>query len=464
MEDGLNETDVPDRSRRAATSRRRFLQLAASGASLMVLAACGGSTAAPKPAAQPAAQPAAPAAKPSVPNLSGTTLSVLQWTSFIKESDPFFQKQVQDDFMKSTGATVNVEFVNPNDLQPKIAAAIQSGSGPDIVQFQYNWPHLYREKVIDVSDVAADIKKSAGEFFPQLESATRVDGKYLAVPHDLVGIAYHWRKSWFKDAGAEKFPATWADLFTVGKKLKATGRPIGQALGHSFGDPPTFCYPLLWAYGGREVDEQGKVAINSPETIAAVRALKDAWKDAFVEDGTGWDDNANNLAFAAEAISATTNGASIWWAAQRDKKPFMDDIGLSMLPAGPKGQNVFLVNNAYAIMGYSKNAEAAKAFIRWSMSDDVWLPWFEVGGSYYMGVGTKQNETPLWDKFPPVARTFKEAGALTRAPGWPGPWDQKAGRAQSDFVVVDMFSKAVQGESPEAAVAWAEKELQRVYG
>ena len=30
----------------------------------------------------------------------------------------------------------------------------------------------------------------------------------------------------------------------VGKKLKAAGRPIGQTLGHTFGDAPTFNTPI----------------------------------------------------------------------------------------------------------------------------------------------------------------------------------------------------------------------------
>ena len=236
--------------------------------------------------------------------------------------------------------------------------------------------------MVDVSDVAEDVKKITGDFTPQMEASTKVNGKYLAVPHDGVPNAVHWRKGWFKDAGAQKFPATFAELFTVGRKLKANGHPMGQALGHSFGDPPTWCYPMLWGYGGREVDEQGKVAINSPETIAAVKAMKDAWKDAYDEPGLSWDDGSNNSAFLADQLSATLNGASIWWKARADKMPMFDDIGLDLIPAGPKGRNVFITNNSYAVMKYSKNVEAAKAFVRWSMSNEVWMPWFEVNASY----------------------------------------------------------------------------------
>ena len=114
-------------------------------------------------------------------------------------------------------------------------------------------------------------------------------------------------------------------------------------------------------------------------------------------------------------------------------------------------------------MKYSKNVDAAKEFVRWSMRDDVWMPGFELCQSYYGGVGPKQDNNPLWDKFPPIVQVFKNAGASSRNPGWAGPYNQKAGLAQSKYIVVDMFARAVQGESPEAAVAWAENELKQVY-
>jgi multiple sugar transport system substrate-binding protein len=472
-------------------SRRGFLQAALGTTGLLLLSACGGATQpaapkteakpteAPKPAEKPAAAAAKPteAAKPAAEakpaqqapaakapvSLKGTSLSVLQWQSFVPDADPFFKKQIEEGFMKDTGAQVTIEFVNANDLQPKIAASIQSGSGPDIVQFQYNWQHIYKEGVVDVTDLAEEVKQQTGDFFPQIEAANKVDGKYLGVPHDFVGNAVHWRKSWFTEVGADRFPATFAEYHAAGKKLKDNGHPLGQALGHSFGDPPTFCYPLMWAHGGREVDEQGKVAINSPETIAAVTEMQRAWRDAYDETGLAWDDTSNNRAFLAGTVAATLNGASAWWVARKDNSPFFDDIALDLLPPGPKGRFLFALNNNYAIMKYSRNVDAAKEFIRWSMTPEVWYPWFELSESYYSGVGPKQDETPIWDKFPPVTRVFKGAGPSLRAPGSPGPYNQQAGLAQSKYIIVDMFAKAVQGETPEAAVAWAENELKQVY-
>ena len=161
---------------------------------------------------------------------------------------------------------------------------------------------------------------------------------------------------------------------------------------------------------------------------------------------------------------STLNGASIWWVAKnQDKKPWLDDIGLDLMVAGPKGRFSQGPVWSYGIMKYSKNADAAKAFIRWSMQDSVWMPWFEVAGSFHNGVGPKQNNNPLWAKFPPSVQVFKDAPVETRGIGWPGPADQKAAVALSKFIVVDMFAKAVQGDSPESAVAWAENEYRQIY-
>lgn len=462
-----------DRSTVTRVTRRRFLIAASSASSLLLLTACGGGATAP--AAAPAATTApaaaatapvaaAPATKPSTPNLKGTSISVLLSSSFIPEADPFFKKQVEDSFMQETGAQVSVEAVGNNDVQPKIAAAIQAGTGPDIVLLGHNWAHLYKENLADVSDVAEDVKKITGDFYPVPEAYSKVEGKYLAIPRDIVGTAVHWRKSWFKEVGVEKFPATLDEYHEVGKKLKAKGHPLGESLGHTTGDPVFRWYPQVWMYGGREVNEQGKVAINSPETIAAVKSIKELWPQAYDETGQSWDDGSNNRAFLAETVAATQNGASIWWVARKDKMPFLDDIGLDFLPAGPKGQIIMTSSEYWGAMKYTKNLDAVKAFLRWTMTDPIWMPWFELSGSFYGGVGPKQNASAPWDKFPPVVQLFKKSGELARPLGWPGPADQKVSLVQSKYIIVDMFAKAVQGDTPEAAVAWAEKEMKDSYG
>jgi len=410
--------------------------------------------------------PAGPQAAPFSPkqvNLTGTTLSFLQWASFIPTADAFLKKQIEEGFMKETGAVVNFEAINANDIQPKMSAAIQAGTGPDVVSFRDNWAHTYKESMLDISDVVAELKQQVGAFYPASEACTNVDGKYLAMPHDAGGGIVHWRKSWFAEAGASAYPQTYAELHTLGKTLKDAGRPLGQAFGHSFGDPPGWCYSMMWGYGGQEVDANGKVAINSAATIRAVSDMAQAFKDAYDDTGLAWDDGSNNRAFLAETISSTLNGSSIWFVARQDKLPFFDDIALDPVPAGPTGRALLPGLTQYVIPAYSRNADAAKELLRWLMRSDVYTPRFIENQSYIGGISPQHDASLPWSSFPTMVQVFKEIGTYARTLGWPGPPNQRAGLAWSKFIVVDMFGRAIQGESPEAAVAWAENELKAVY-
>ena len=101
----------------------------------------------------------------------------------------------------------------------------------------------------------------------------------------------------------------------------------------------------MWAWGGKEVGTDGKVAINSKETIESVKFFTGFWKDAVDEGGLAWDDSNNNRAFLSGTISATLNGASIYIESLRNKEKYKTDTGALMhtdiqhaaLPAGPAG-------------------------------------------------------------------------------------------------------------------------------
>src|SRR5690348_8496364 len=62
----------------------------------------------------------------------GTKLHIVRWVDFIPEADVELKRQAPE-ASKALGAEVVFEFINGNDLQPRITAAIQSGSGPDVI-------------------------------------------------------------------------------------------------------------------------------------------------------------------------------------------------------------------------------------------------------------------------------------------------------------------------------------------
>ena len=402
----------------------------------------------------------------------GTKLHIVRWVDFIPEADVELKRQAPE-AGKALGAEVIFEFINANDLQPRITAAIQSGSGADIIQMLWNWPHLYANALIDVSDVADPIGKAQGGFYEVFDASAKVAGKWLSVPHGVGGNAVAYRRSWHAEIGVTEFPKTLDAWREVGKKLKAKGKPVGQALGHSFGDPPTFSYPLLWSFGGAEVDKTGKkVILNSKETVESVKFMQAFWKDSCDEGGLAWDDTNNNRAFHAGEISSTLNGASIYIVAKRQKDKLKDDKGEPLyldiehaapLPAGPAGQAALYLPFQHSVMKYSKNQKLAKDFLRWLHQKENYEKWFQVNEGYSVGSTKVWEEHAMWSKIDKPLQVFRRAVRQARMLGAQGPATAKATESYTKYIIVDMYAKAVQGMKAEDAVKWAEGELKKIY-
>jgi multiple sugar transport system substrate-binding protein len=280
-----------------------------------------------------------------------------------------------------------------------------------------------------------------------------------------------YRKSWFDEIGVTKFPETWEAYHDAGKKLKAKGHPIGQAVSHSFGDPPTFVYPLLWSFGGKEVEADGEtLAINSKGTIDSVKFMTAFWKDTCDEGGMAWDDSSNNRAFLAGTISSTLNGASIYIESLRKPdqyktekgEPLNSDIQHAPLPKGSAGQFGLHTFFSHMLMGYSKNQKAAKDFLRWIHTPDNYEKWFISQKGFATPPTAKWESHKLWSE-DPVMEPYKVAGRLGQAPGYAGPAGKKAAEVLTKYIVIDMYAKAIQGMSAEDAVKWAEGELKTIY-
>jgi len=401
-----------------------------------------------------------------------TTIHWLRWNDFVPASDELLRKEMIPACEKALGIKLNIETINGNDIQARTTAAIQSGSGPDVICGLNNWPQLYVESMSDVSDIVQEIEKAQEGFYPESKAVAHDGKKWVAVPWCIVGAEIAWRKSWFQEVGVDKFPETWEQYRDVGKKLKAKGRPLGQTLGHTFGDAPTFTYPLLWSFGGKEVEEDGRtVVLNSKETVESVKFMTAFWKDAFDEGGLAWDDTNNNRAFLSGTIAATLNGASIYLLAkgkadtyQSEKgTPLHQDIQHADLPKGPAGQFSYHLPMSNMLMAYSKNQKGAKDFLRWIHSKEGYQSWFNSQGGYSVGATKVWEKEPIWQK-DTVMLPFRSAAANAHFPGYKGPAGRQAAEVLSKYIITDMYAKAVQGMPAEEAVKWAHEEVKKVYG
>ena len=400
------------------------------------------------------------------------TIHILRWNDFVPAADKVLREVFAPEVEKALGLKLNVETVNANDLPARATAAIQSGSGPDIIMLLNNLPHLYATAAVDVSSLAGEIDKAGGGIYKPAAQLNTVGGKWVSLPWSVVPGQIAYRKSWFEEIGLKEFPKTWQAYHEAGKKLKAAKRPIGQTLGNTFGDAPTFTYPLLWSYGGQEVDAKGKVALDSKETVESVRFLAQFWKDACDEGGLAWDDSNNNRAFLSGDISATLNGASIYVAALNGADKFKTEKGAPLhtdilhapLPAGPKGAQAYHTAFNHMVMKYSKNAKGAMEFLSWAHKRENYEKWFVVQKGFATGPTREWENNPMWNN-DPVMLPFKTAPlGQSRLMGYNGQPDSKAAEAWNKYVITVMYAQAASGKmKPEETVKWAAGELGKIY-
>ena len=246
-------------------------------------------------------------------------------------------------------------------------------------------------------------------------------------------------------------------------QLKKAGHPFGFELGHGFGDNHGWLYPLLWSYGGREVEADGKtIVIDSDETARAIDFCRKFFKETMFEDCLGWTDVNNNKAFLSEQISCTNNAESILWAAKKDFPEMAKVIDQSENPKGPKGRFHMLNPLCHSVFAHTKDPKAAKDFLRWLMAPKQAGPWYDIAVTYYQPFLHAYDDAPMW-KVEPRNLPYRDALKTAHLPGWPAPLSRAQSETIAKFVVIDMFAKACAGKSTKEVIADAQGQLKQIY-
>jgi multiple sugar transport system substrate-binding protein len=419
------------------------------------------------------AQAAVPEANVPAPNLpveKGATLRVLRPAKFVEPDEAIFRENTKR-FTDQTGVQVRIDVSGWEDLRPQTAVTANTGAGPDIVVGFTDDPHLYGDKLVDLTDVADYLGKKYGGWYPLAEKyGQRVGTKqWIAIPMGASGGLLLYRKQWLKEIGYETVPTDLDKFLDVCRKLKAAGHPPGFAVGHAVGDANAYCHWLVWTFGGLMTDETGKnVTINSKETVEALKYGK-ALYETFIPGTNSWNDTGNNKALLAGEIGMTQNGVSLYFSAKNSTDPAISKIGADLehahMPVGPVGK---ITEGALAINAmvfkHTKFPNAAKAYLAFMMETPQYEKW--LSGSFgYWGQPLKAYEqAEVWTSGDPKIRMYKDTMLNGRWYAYPGPITEASGAVMADYVMVDMVAAASTGSSsPEDAAKEAERRARRYF-
>ena len=370
-------------------------------------------------------------------------------------------------FTDKTGIEVRVDNEGWEDVRPKAAVAANTGAGPDIILSTNDDANLYPDKLLDVTDLAEYLGKKYGGWYPAVQAYLRPDGKkWIGLGLGCAGSMMVYRQSMVKAAGFDSFPKDTAGFLALMKALNAKGTPGGLALGNATGDA-LWTNWLIWSHGGKLVDQNNKVVIDSPETLKALEYSKDLYA-TFIPGTLSWLDPNNNKAFLDSQISVTNNGISIYYAASHSQeaklKEIAADIQHASFPVGPVGvptESHLFFNQM--IMKYTKYPQAAKEFLRFMMEKDQFEPWLTGASGYIAPPLAEYAQAPIWTA-DPKNLPYRDAVKNLRPAGYAGKLGYASAGAGADFIVTNMVAEAASGsKTPKEAMERAQKRAERYY-
>ncbi len=264
---------------------------------------------------------------------------------------------------------------------------------------------------MDVADYVPSALSAYGEYPPNSKHYWGV-----AAMADVMDLVY--RKDVFQKANI-KPPTTWTELLKDAQMIKSQSlAPSGFA---EFWCGAAACYDnvqtawnqIAWSFGGElwnpatyKVDG----ILNSPENIAALDFAKELYKTG--PEGSG------NFGFG-ETVDAICSGktamTAIWVGfgpGFLDKKGCAqsDNLSYAVLP-GEKKHVLTLGGQGISVSAYTKNKDAALAFLKWFESKDEQLEWIKVGG-YSARLSILATDTFL--KAAPYNAVFAESYKLVK--------------------------------------------------
>ncbi|WP_019013207.1 ABC transporter substrate-binding protein [Elioraea tepidiphila] len=410
--------------------------------------------------------PTQPAEPPRLPIESGASLRVIRPARFVEPDETFFRANAEK-FSRQFNVPVRVDFVGWEDIRPQTAVLANTGTGPDVVIGWSDDPHIYADRLLDMSDVAEYLGKKYGgwQFLAEKYGKRHGTNNWIGIPLGGSTGPIVYRISAVKEAGFDKIPDSHEDFLRLCQRLKEIGKPAGFALGNAVGDGNGTANWLTWSHNSFLTDEQGRVAINQPATIQALEYLQKLYP-TFVPGTLSWLDPTNNRAYAAQECWLTPNGVSLYFALKNDPntRHIAEDSDHANMPRGlaPDAPQTATIINAMVFRS-ARFPNAAKAFIQFMMEAEQYNPWLTACLGYWSHPLKAYDNSAVWDSDPKIA-VYRRGLDYRYWSGYKGPITAATGTAASEYVLVQMYASVAGGQAtPQQAVAEAERRARRIF-
>jgi len=403
-----------------------------------------------------------------IPGMGGDKMTIWTDATFAPPSDDYQTEEINK-WAKSKNIEVEITRETGDNVRQKLQAAIESKQLPDVTQVDDGrFTAFYPAGIFtDHSALFAEFGKQWGGWYKPGERIVTRDGKQWMLPYSIDSNLILYRKDILEAGGVKEAPKTWDELYDVAKKLQTPPNIYG--VGFQFSKAGTDAEStfglMMLSYGASIVKEDGKLGtVKSPEMLAFLTRIKSSWDMGVYPPGvTGWDNAANNTSLQDEKTIFIHNPASplVWF--RTNKPDMLPKIGVSAVPAGPKGQfNTAYIRDGFAILntGNQKRMDLSKELMRHLYSKDVYRKWIELAFPSPAVAGMEDME--IWKN--PQRKGFLDAAKTGILQGHPGPPSQAYSEFTNRQPLISAAARmAVEGWTAEQALDELAKTAEDVF-
>jgi ABC-type glycerol-3-phosphate transport system substrate-binding protein len=192
-----------------------------------------------------------------------------KWTNF--EFDAM--KHVVDEFNKSQNR-IQVDILSVSQIENKTLMAISGRIPPDLAGLygQNLTQYVDNNAVLPLDDYCRDAGIKKEDYIPVFWNINEVHNHIYSLPTTPASTALHYNRKLFREAGLDpdKPPETIEEMDADVAKITKTD-PSGHLTVAGFLHAEPGWWNWCWGpfFGGKLIDDQGRLTINSPENVKA---------------------------------------------------------------------------------------------------------------------------------------------------------------------------------------------------
>jgi len=371
-----------------------------------------------------------------------------------------------EEFRKSAGLEESEAAFVPtsnSDLIPRLSAALETGTPPDVVRLYESYVQLYRSQghMMDVTDLVERMQGQEGGLFDASLTAVGYDGKYWGVPFAINPWPMHARVDILEEHGLD-YPRTW-DAFV--ETCLTIQQPPFYGFGMDLGltaDATDNIMQLAWCFGGRTYDAEGNPAFDNQGNVDAFAFINAMYNEhkiiprGVVGNGdTAW----NNKAYQSGQVAFINNPTSVYAYLSTEDPELMQKTGLFGVPAGPAGAVNQIDTWSLGLFKQTPYPDLAKGLAEYLMEPSRYNQVIVENNGRFVPVYPDLFNDPWWTERP----EFKEFIEIANT-GVPISYEAPPSAAAGEVLATHVIPEALQtvlidGVDPAEAVAAAHAKI-----